>query len=225
MKQNGVAPNRFLTVVTKNIFFVIEKMPLRAFFDFLSYSYRKNGANEKNIGKVAKTIEKVVETIGKSFQNSKKCAFFEKSYRKICRSQKIVVPLHPQSRNNVIHTNFSPLDKRKNGAIAQLVEQRTENPCVPGSIPGGTTSSFHLTCLFSSEMGRFFVCTILHHPFISNIPHTVVVSLLSSLGMWREVESRRGRLFFRVIFCSRESVAPSDKKCMDGCEALRTTPC
>ncbi len=28
----------------------------------------------------------------------------------------------------------------KIGAIAQLVEQRTENPCVPGSIPGGTTS-------------------------------------------------------------------------------------
>ena len=28
---------------------------------------------------------------------------------------------------------------RKQGAIAQLVEQRTENPCVPGSIPGGTT--------------------------------------------------------------------------------------
>ena len=31
------------------------------------------------------------------------------------------------------------------GAIAQLVEQRTENPCVPGSIPGGTTKvSFSL---------------------------------------------------------------------------------
>ena len=27
----------------------------------------------------------------------------------------------------------------KNGAIAQLVEQRTENPCVTGSIPVGTT--------------------------------------------------------------------------------------
>jgi hypothetical protein len=27
----------------------------------------------------------------------------------------------------------------KAGALAQLVEQRTENPCVPGSIPGGTT--------------------------------------------------------------------------------------
>ena len=29
--------------------------------------------------------------------------------------------------------------ENKRGAIAQLVEQRTENPCVPGSIPGGTT--------------------------------------------------------------------------------------
>ena len=27
----------------------------------------------------------------------------------------------------------------RNGVIAQLVEQRTENPCVPGSIPGDTT--------------------------------------------------------------------------------------
>ena len=33
---------------------------------------------------------------------------------------------------------FAPV-KQNNGAIAQLVEQRTENPCVPGSIPGGTT--------------------------------------------------------------------------------------
>ena len=30
--------------------------------------------------------------------------------------------------------------KHLHGAIAQLVEQRTENPCVPGSIPGGTTT-------------------------------------------------------------------------------------
>ena len=33
---------------------------------------------------------------------------------------------------------FAPVKQNK-GAIAQLVEQRTENPCVPGSIPGGTT--------------------------------------------------------------------------------------
>src|SRR5690606_20538 len=27
------------------------------------------------------------------------------------------------------------------GTLAQLVEQRTENPCVPGSIPGDTTEN------------------------------------------------------------------------------------
>ena len=46
------------------------------------------------------------------------------------------------------------------GTLAQMVEQRTENPCVPGSIPGGTT--FKKTrcepCLFcfSSEGILFF---------------------------------------------------------------------
>jgi hypothetical protein len=35
------------------------------------------------------------------------------------------------------------------GAIAQLVEQRTENPCVAGSIPAGTTESL-------TEMWGFF---------------------------------------------------------------------
>ena len=32
------------------------------------------------------------------------------------------------------------LQREKRGTIAQLVEQRTENPCVAGSIPAGTTS-------------------------------------------------------------------------------------
>ncbi len=32
-----------------------------------------------------------------------------------------------------------PLHSKNDGAIAQLVEQRTENPCVPSSILGGTT--------------------------------------------------------------------------------------
>ena len=38
---------------------------------------------------------------------------------------------------------------KQKGAIAQLVEQRTENPCVPGSIPGGTTEK-------TSTLLRFF---------------------------------------------------------------------
>ena len=33
------------------------------------------------------------------------------------------------------------------GALAQLVEQWTENPCVPGSIPGGTTKRDKLKLL------------------------------------------------------------------------------
>ena len=36
---------------------------------------------------------------------------------------------------NFIHLHSQSSD----GAIAQSVEQKTENPCVPGSIPGGTT--------------------------------------------------------------------------------------
>ena len=50
------------------------------------------------------------------------------------------------------------LVKQNNGAIAQLVEQRTENPCVPGSIPGGTTlkkSKKKQTPDFQKESGVF----------------------------------------------------------------------
>ena len=43
---------------------------------------------------------------------------------------------------------------RTAGAIAQLVEQRTENPCVPGSIPGGTTTKRS----YSSKSNSFLCC-------------------------------------------------------------------
>ena len=39
--------------------------------------------------------------------------------------------MHPQS------TSSNALNCK--GTLAQMVEQWTENPCVPGSIPGGTT--------------------------------------------------------------------------------------
>ena len=57
-----------------------------------------------------------------------------------------MLPLHPQ--------------KESKGAIAQLVEQRTENPCVPGSIPGGTTPPFIWAVL---ERGRLFLCKDREH--------------------------------------------------------------
>ena len=44
---------------------------------------------------------------------------------------------HHLSKRNMLSDIF---DLQHFGAIAQLVEQRTENPCVPGSIPGGTTT-------------------------------------------------------------------------------------
>lgn len=34
---------------------------------------------------------------------------------------------------------LQPHFRNRNGTIAQLVEQWTENPCVPGSNPGSTT--------------------------------------------------------------------------------------
>ena len=41
------------------------------------------------------------------------------------------------------------------GTLAQSVEQWTENPCVPGSIPGGTT--FKMTKTFQSyDLKGFF---------------------------------------------------------------------
>ena len=59
----------------------------------------------------------------------------------ICKIRKLYLSLQPQTRNN--------------GAIAQLVEQRTENPCVPGSIPGPATKKQPLNKLIFD--GCFFV--------------------------------------------------------------------
>ena len=43
----------------------------------------------------------------------------------------MVLYLHPQSASTTA--------QNCKGTLAQMVEQWTENPCVPGSIPGGTT--------------------------------------------------------------------------------------
>ena len=64
-------------------------------------------------------------------------ALLIKKFQNSLQIQKICLPLHSQSRNNDC----------KVGAIAQLVEQRTENPCVTGSIPVGTTKSQRVTAM------------------------------------------------------------------------------
>ncbi len=47
-----------------------------------------------------------------------------------------------------------PLHSQKNGAVAQLVEQRTENPCVGGSIPSHTTTLSY-KALIINRLQRF----------------------------------------------------------------------
>jgi hypothetical protein len=47
------------------------------------------------------------------------------------------------------------LQPQRDGIIAQLVEQRTENPCVAGSIPADTTKAFrYIWRLFRLGAGR-----------------------------------------------------------------------
>ena len=75
------------------------------------------------------------------------CSFLKDFLEKICWNQKKCVPLHPQMRNRLLFIV---------GAIAQLVEQRTENPCVPGSIPGGTTPPFIWRFLTSVRAAFFY---------------------------------------------------------------------
>ena len=62
-----------------------------------------------------------------------------------------------------------PIDRegvtKKSGAIAQLVEQRTENPCVPGSIPGGTTQKTAIEAILL----RFFVYIL--WPIFRQLPY------------------------------------------------------
>ena len=87
----------------------------------------------------------------------------QKKCKKICVYQKKAVLLHPLSSERAIC----------NGAIAQLVEQRTENPCVPSSILGGTTKR-GLTASFLCQVARISLefsaatlCRLLRAIFLS----------------------------------------------------------
>ena len=57
---------------------------------------------------------------------------------------------------------------QNHGAIAQLVEQRTENPCVPGSIPGGTTKKTASAVFFYSNWLNLSAMIALNASFISS---------------------------------------------------------
>ena len=100
----------------------------------------------KATGYPSTKTDKVSSIAGAKVQHSRQTTkenglFFAKSkvfYAKCCKIQIKDIPLHPQNERN---TAFCPAEdlSASDGVIAQLVEQRTENPCVPGSIPGDTT--------------------------------------------------------------------------------------
>ena len=84
------------------------------------------------------------------------CIFCKKNAEKFCGNKKSTY-LCTRKRE----TTVSPMAKeeQKVGAIAQLVEQRTENPCVPGSIPGGTTEKWwvvSVSVFILKPYGNFF---------------------------------------------------------------------
>jgi hypothetical protein len=56
---------------------------------------------------------------------------------RVCRRLSFKTPCFV--RNGVFYSYFAYLVISNEGTLAQMVEQWTENPCVPGSIPGGTT--------------------------------------------------------------------------------------
>src|SRR5690606_10388250 len=73
-----------------------------------------------------------------------------------------------------------------NGALAQLVEQRTENPCVPSSILGGTTNKSpsillgdFLFLFLSQSVKRFLFTPLCEFECFSVERYSVVGSLFS----------------------------------------------
>ena len=58
------------------------------------------------------------------------------------------------------------------GAIAQLVEQRTENPCVPRSIRGGTTEN---QAVITEVITAFILSTKKKAPNLNDIYITLII--------------------------------------------------
>ena len=73
--------------------------------------------------------------------------FLQKRSEKIWSVRNFAYLCNPKTKEREVLT--------ENGVIAQLVEQRTENPCVPGSIPGDTTVNERV-----AEMWLSFFCVL-----------------------------------------------------------------
>ena len=81
-----------------------------------------------------------------------------KHWKNILEIEEKSVTLHSLSKTK--YRRFLPLVKKK-GALAQVVEQWTENPCVLGSTPRGTTPPFILPGFPAMEFG-LFLCLVMN---------------------------------------------------------------
>ena len=85
------------------------------------------------------------------------------------------------------------------GTLAQLVEQRTENPCVPGSIPGGTTQKtlkfLRGFFVFKKQPVLFELRTLFQYSYSSSLLHTMG---FSGILIWPRVNRKVSakRFFF-----------------------------
>ena len=79
--------------------------------------------------------------------------------------------------NSKKSSTFAPAFKKAPGAIAQLVEQRTENPCVPSSILGGTTENDLIRVVFWCPSTRIKL------EFLA-LMGTIIVAQFSILGFY-----------------------------------------
>ena len=87
----------------------------------------------------------------------------------------------PINAENLLDYSFSNLvDSSLLAALAQLVEQRTENPCVPGSIPGGGTPK-------APEKGAF----VIYDGFISSWLRLLYMQSIDIAHTMKEPESIR----------------------------------
>ncbi len=95
---------------------------------------------------------------------------------------------------------------QSNGTLAQMVEQWTENPCVPGSIPGGTTETriaifgffvlkyfimHYLYIIYSKSADKFYVGETYdaHSRIAMHNSHTYANSFTKIAGDWETLLS------------------------------------
>ena len=125
---------------------------------FRAYAITFRVIRNANLAQNYKKIRIYAKKMQKNLVMSKKSSTFAPAFRKttirmVPSGRKPAKRLRTEKRSTEHRRNRATRSRvtrssDASGAIAQLVEQRTENPCVTGSIPVGTTEIETQTSLF-----------------------------------------------------------------------------